>query len=109
MRSISRELIGASAALIVLAVLKEGDSYGYEIVTKVKDLSNNEIRWQVPGIYPVLKKLEDNNAIKSYWKVQAGQRPRRYYSIEADGKKQLEQNMREWNLVQSVINALRNE
>ncbi|MGV8133597.1 MAG: PadR family transcriptional regulator [Mangrovibacterium sp.] len=109
MKSISRELIGASAALIILTVLTKGDSYGYEIVMKVKSLSNNEIKWQVAGIYPVLKKLEDNNMIKSYWKVQADQRPRRYYSIEADGKKQLEQNMRDWNMVQSVINAVRNE
>jgi DNA-binding PadR family transcriptional regulator len=109
MKSISRELIGASATLIVLTVLSKGDSYGYEIVRKVKDLSNNEINWREAGIYPVLKKLEDKNMIKSYWKVQAGERPRKYYSLEADGKKQLAQNMYDWNLVQSVITALRDE
>ncbi len=109
MKSISRELIGASAALIVLTVLTKGDSYGYEIVKKVKDLSNNEIKWQEAGIYPVLKKLETKDMIKSYWRVQAGERPRKYYSLEANGKKQLEQNMYDWNLVQSVIAALRDE
>lgn len=45
--------------------------------------------------------------IKSYWKVQAGGRPRKYYSLEPDGKKQLEQNIYDWNLVQSVIAKLR--
>lgn len=106
MKSISRELVGASAALIILTVLTKGDSYGYEIVQKVKDLSNNEIKWQEAGIYPVLKKLENDGMIKSYWKVQGGERPRKYYSLLADGKKQLEQNMYDWNLVQSVITGL---
>ncbi len=106
MKSISRELVGASAALIILTVLTKGDNYGYVIVQRVKDLSNGEIKWQEAGIYPVLKMLENDGMIKSYWKVQAGERPRKYYSLEADGKKQLEQNMYDWNMVQSVITGL---
>jgi PadR family transcriptional regulator PadR len=106
MKSISRELVGASAALIILTVLAKGDNYGYEIVQKVKELSNDEIKWQEAGIYPVLKKLENDGMIRSYWKVQDGERPRKYYSLLADGKKQLEQNMYDWNLVQSVIVGL---
>jgi PadR family transcriptional regulator, regulatory protein PadR len=108
MKSISKELVGASATPIILSVLKNGDSYGYEIVQRVKELTNGEIKWQEPSIYPVLKKLESAGMIKSYWKVQEGERPRKYYSILAAGQEQLEQNMHEWQMVHSVFGRLLN-
>jgi PadR family transcriptional regulator, regulatory protein PadR len=106
MKSISKELIGASATPIILSVLYNGDNYGYEIVQKVKELSGGEIKWKEASIYPVLKKLENNGMIKSYWKTQENQRPRKYYTLLADGREQLNQNVNEWKLVQSVFAAL---
>src|SRR5665647_120544 len=106
MKSISKELIGASAAPIILSVLKNGDNYGYEIVLKVKQLTNDEIKWKGASIYPVLKKLESRGLIKSYWKVQDNERPRKYYTILAEGKKQFEHNMHEWELVHSLFGKL---
>jgi PadR family transcriptional regulator, regulatory protein PadR len=106
MKSISKELIGASAAPIILSVLKNGDNYGYEIVLKVKQLTNDEIRWKEASIYPVLKKLESRGLIKSYWRVQDNERPRKYYTILAEGEKQFEHNMHEWELVYSLFGKL---
>ena len=106
MKSISKELVGASAVPIILSVLKNGDSYGYKIVQRVKELTNGEIAWKEASIYPVLKKLENADMIKSYWKVEENKRPRKYYTILSEGKKQLKQNMHEWNLVYSVFNSL---
>ena len=106
MKSISKELVGASAIPIILSVLKNGDSYGYEIVQKVKEITQGGISWKEASIYPVLKKLENNGMIKSYWKVQQGERPRKYYSILANGNEQLEQNMEEWRLIYSVFGKL---
>jgi PadR family transcriptional regulator, regulatory protein PadR len=106
MKSISRELMGASAIPIILSVLKNGDSYGYEIVQRVKEMTNGGITWKEASIYPALKKLEGDCMIKSYWKVQVGERPRRYYTLLADGEKQLEQNKHEWELMQSVFAVL---
>ena len=108
MKSISKELIGASAAPIILSVLKNGDNYGYEIVLKVKELTNNEIKWKEASIYPVLKKLESRGLIKSYWKVQDNERPRKYYTILPEGKKQFEHNMHEWELVHSLFGKILN-
>ncbi len=106
MKSIFKDLINASAIPIILSVLKKGDSYGYGIVQRVKELTNGGIAWRVESIYPLLKKLENGGMIKSYWKVQAGQRPRRYYTLLADGEKQLEQNIQEWELIQTAFAEL---
>ena len=106
MKSISKELIGASAVPIILSVLQKGESYGYEIVQLVKKHTNGKITWQQASIYPVLKKLEEENMIKSYWKINDNERPRRYYKITAAGKKQLEFNKEEWEMIHGVFQAL---
>ncbi|MGV8096501.1 MAG: PadR family transcriptional regulator [Mangrovibacterium sp.] len=106
MKSISKDLMGASAIPIILSVLRSGDSYGYEIVQKVKELTKDEITWKEASIYPVLKKLENSGMIKSYLKVQEGERYRKYYTLLEGGKKQLEHNRHEWELVYSVFKKL---
>lgn len=107
-KSISKEIIGAFAVPIILSVLQQGDSYGYEIVQRIKEYSNEEITWKEASIYPVLKKLETNGLIKSYWKLVENERPRKYYTILSDGVKQLEYNMHEWNTIQSLFEKLKN-
>jgi len=106
MKEISKELIGASASSIILSLLQLGDSYGYEIIQKVRDYTNGKIKWKEASIYPVLKKMESEQMIKSYWKMQDGERPRKYYTILDTGVRQLENNKAEWNMVQSVFSRL---
>lgn len=108
MKSIAKELIGASSIPIILSILKKGDSYGYEIVQRVKEITNGGITWKEASIYPVLKKLENEGYIKSYWKVIENERPRKYYTILNDGKKQLVQNISEWGMIQTVFESLLN-
>ena len=106
MKSVSKELTGASAMPIILSILKNGDSYGYEIVQRVKKLANDKISWQEASIYPVLKKMENSGMIESYWSVKPPERPRKYYKILAQGKEQLKQNKLEWDLITSVLQEL---
>lgn len=108
MKSIAKELIGASAIPIILSVLQHGDSYGYEIVQRVKKSTDGKVTWKEASIYPVLKKLEKSGMIKSYWKVTKKERPRRYYTILSDGKKQLEYNKQEWEMMHTVFQNLWN-
>ena len=57
MNKISKELVGASAVPIILSILDKKESYGYEIMQKVKDLSDNRIEWKEGSLYQVLHKL----------------------------------------------------
>jgi len=97
-----------SKVLLVLLVLKQGESYGYEIIQKVKNFSGGEIEWQEPAVYPVLKKLEGEGKVKSSWRIENGERPRRYYSIQDEGLKQLKIKNHEWQLVEDLLVKLSN-
>ena len=89
MRAISKELRAASTEPVILSILSQGDSYGYEIVQKIKELSNGVIKWGDGSIYPVLKKLTNERKIQSYWKQMDNKRHRKYYTIHKSGKKLL--------------------
>ncbi len=65
---LSKDLVAASATPLVLSILKEGDSYGYAIIKRVKDLSDEEMTWTDGMLYPVLHRLEKQGYIRSYWK-----------------------------------------
>ncbi len=104
---LSKQIVGAFSVPIILSILKKGDSYGYEIVQWVKETTSDEITWKEASIYPVLKKLEDNGSIKSYWKIIENERPRKYYTILSDGVKQLEYNLEELNTIEILLDKLK--
>lgn len=105
---LSKQIVGAFSVPIILSILKKGDNYGYEIVQWVNKATNDVINWQEASVYPVLKKLEENGLIKSYWKVIENERPRKYYTILSDGLKQLDHNMQEWSTVVNLFEKLKN-
>ncbi len=102
---VSKELMGASSIPLILSILAQGNTYGFEIIKKIKILSEERILWKEGSIYPVLKRLEAQKLVKSYW-VTDGDRPRKYYSICKAGKKALDKNQDEWNLMSGIFSKL---
>lgn len=103
---VSKELIGASAVPVILSILDKGDTYGYEIMQKVKDLSMGKIEWKEGSLYPVLHKLEKTGLIKSLWKMAENGRHRKYYAINKKGRKALQAEIENWKLVQGMFDVL---
>ncbi|WP_446899237.1 PadR family transcriptional regulator [Clostridium sp. LBM24168] len=106
--NVSKDLIAASATPLVLAIIKESDSYGYLIIKKVKELSKNEIVWTEGMLYPVLHRLEKQQFIESYWKVSETGRNRKYYRITEAGLEKLEMQMKQWEIVNSTLEKTKN-
>ncbi len=102
---ISKDLIAASATPLILAILKKQDSYGYEIIKKIKKASNNEIVWTEGMLYPVLHRLEENGFIESYWEKSGNGRRRKYYLLKERGQLELEKHKKQWEIVHSTLSA----
>ncbi len=100
---ISKDLIAASSTPLVLAILKKKDSYGYSIIKKIKEVSDNKIIWTEGMLYPVLHKLEKEGFIESYWKKANTGRRRKYYHIKDEGLKELEKQKQQWEVVHSTL------
>lgn len=103
---LEKELVAASSVPLVLSILSEGDSYGYAIIQRVKELSGGKIEWTDGMLYPVLHWLEDQRLVRSRWTESESGRRRKYYSLQADGRLALRQQKAQWTLVTSTLNQL---
>ena len=103
---ISKDLVAASSKPLVLSILKGGESYGYEIIQRVKNLSEEELNWTDGMLYPVLHRLEKEKLIESNWQTSEIGRKRKYYSITKQGLKALEEEQRQWNAVNKTVQKL---
>ena len=56
---LTKDLVAASAMPLILSLLEEGESYGYAIIRRVRELSGGGIAWTDGMLYPVLHRLED--------------------------------------------------
>lgn len=105
---ISKNLTAASTKPIVLAILKQGNSYGYLIIKKIKEISGGEMEYSDGMLYPVLHRLEKEGMIQSKWTMDGGTRPRKYYEITELGKQELVAEKAQWKHVNSVLDTLWN-
>ncbi len=103
---LDKELVAASSVPLVLSILAEGDSYGYAIIQRVRELSGGKIEWTDGMLYPVLHWLEDQRLVHSRWEKSESGRRRKYYSLQPDGRQALAQQKQQWNLVSSTLNQL---
>ncbi len=83
--------------ICVLVVLKENDSYGYQII---KDISKC-IEISESTLYPILKRLEANSCLTTY-SVEHNSRLRKYYKITNQGKGKIDDFLVEWEQVLNV-------
>ena len=106
MAKLGKDLVAASAAPLVLSILSEGESYGYAIIQRVRELSSGHIRWTDGMLYPVLHRLEAQGLITSKWKTAETGRKRKYYSLKRQGRQSLEDHKAQWRLVTGTLTAV---
>jgi PadR family transcriptional regulator, regulatory protein PadR len=103
---LEKELVAASSVPLVLSILSEGDSYGYAIIQRVKELSDGKIEWTDGMLYPVLHWLEDERMVRSRWTKSESGRKRKYYSLQPAGLQVLREQKAQWTVVTSTLNQL---
>jgi len=100
---LNKDLMAASATPLVLALLAEGDSYGYAIIKRVKELSDGQLEWTDGMLYPVLHRLERQDYIMARWGTAETGRKRKYYQLTDNGKAQLAEHRQQWQTVDQAL------
>src|SRR5688500_8523578 len=106
MMAINKDLMAASSTPIVLAILAEGDSYGYAILQRVRELSGGRMEWTDGMLYPVLHRLERLGHVEARWEVAESGRRRKYYRVTAQGRAQLDEERRQWLAVDATLRGI---
>ena len=100
---INKDLVAASATPLILAIVAEGDTYGYAILKRVSALSGGEMRWTDGMLYPVLHRLERQGYVEGRWGSPETGRRRKYYRITKQGQAQLAEQREQWLTVDAAF------
>jgi PadR family transcriptional regulator, regulatory protein PadR len=100
---IDKDLVAASATPLVLAILVEGETYGYAILKRVRALSDGELQWTDGMLYPLLHRLHRLGYVTQEWRMPTGGRRRRYYAITDEGRAALAEHKRQWATVARTL------
>jgi PadR family transcriptional regulator, regulatory protein PadR len=103
---VTKELVAASSRPLVLSILAEGESYGYAIIQRVRELSDEELEWTDGMLYPVLHRLEKEGLIAADWRKSETGRERKYYQLTRDGRTALKQEQQQWINVHNTLGKL---
>ena len=88
----------------VLAVVRDRESYGFDIV---RTLSRNGGLVTSEGtIYPLLARLRRDGLVTTSWRESESGPPRRYYHITPEGRSALDQFIAAWQNFRSAVDVV---
>ena len=106
---ISSDVIRGYIDVMILRVLLDGDSYGYEISKKITALSEDQYTMKETTLYSAFARLEKLGYVRSYPGSYSGGRERTYYALADEGRSYYQQKCDEWALTKAVITKFMNE
>src|SRR6201987_3993957 len=91
-------------ALMVLKTLESmGPLHGYGIARRIEQTSGDLLSLNYGTLYPALLRLEQEGAIVSEWGVSENNRKAKFYKLTRTGRKQLENETREWEETTAIL------
>lgn len=103
---LSKNLMAASSKPLILAILRGGENYGYQIIQRVKELSGGELEWAEGMLYPVLHKMQKDGLVQTKWKMSDNGRMRKYYRLTAQGREALNTEKEQWLKVHTMLESI---
>lgn len=102
----SNDILRGHTETIILNILRQGDSYGYEITKTILEMSGGAVELTEATIYIAFRRMEKEGLISSYWGDGFEGARRRYYTITDLGKQVFAAKSEEWKEVNKILNKL---
>lgn len=90
--------------LCLLAVMREGPAYGYEMTRRLGARGLSIVG--EGSIYPLLGRLERDGLVDTYRAASNGGPPRKYYQLSRLGQKALASGVWEWEATRDAVDAV---
>jgi PadR family transcriptional regulator, regulatory protein PadR len=102
-RPARNDLLPGTLDMLVLHTLTLGSLHGYAIAQHIARLSDDVLQVEQGSLYPALERLQKAGWATSKWGVSPTGRKARYYTITASGKRQLGQEIADFDTVLLAI------
>ncbi len=106
MVEISSDVIRGYNDTMILYILRQAPSYGYEISKQIKQLSDGKYIIKETTLYSAFTRMEKNGYIESFTaapEADGSGKRRTYYRITGIGQQYYNEKCEEWNLTKEVV------
>ncbi len=85
----SISLLQGTVDLLILRALQGGPGHGYSVSRWVRERTDGVLSMEDAALYQALHRLEGKGWIESEWGLSENNRRAKYYSLTAEGRRQL--------------------
>ena len=102
----SADLLRGHTDTIVLATLRRGDRYGFEIYKTIRDATGGAHEIKEATLYATYRRLTKDGLVEAYWGDESQGGRRKYYRITDAGRAVYRRNVDAWVATRDVIDSL---
>ena len=100
------QVVRGTLEMLALKLLSEAPMHGWGLSLKLREISRDVFDVNQGSLYPALQAMLRRGWIRAEWRMSENNRRARYYRITADGKKQLDAEIDEWNRTSAAVNRV---
>ncbi len=100
---ISSDVIRGYNDTIILFLLWDKPSYGYEVSKRISDISNEKYIIKETTLYSAFNRLKKKGYVESFSGSETQGRPRTYYKVTDKGRMYYKEKCKEWQITKVVI------
>lgn len=89
--------------MIILYLLEDEPSYGYEISKAIKERTNEKYVIKETTLYSAFTRLEKSGYISAFYGTETNGKRRTYYRITDEGKSYYNDKCEEWKQIKEVV------
>ena len=101
-----KNALPGGTAMLVLALLKEREMYGYQIIEELERRSEQVFQMKEGTLYPILHGLEKDGLVTAREQAAPSGRMRQYYHITEAGRRSLEEKRQAWTAYSRAVTAI---
>ena len=102
----SADLLRGALEPVILEVIADGATYGYEIARAIEQSSGGQLLAQEGTLYPALHRLEKRGLLEAEWGLSSEGRERKHYKLTALGRKERLALRKEWTDFTRAVNLI---
>ncbi|HLW52216.1 MAG TPA: PadR family transcriptional regulator [Candidatus Angelobacter sp.] len=97
---------GTLHMLILRVLARNGELHGFEIAKSIEQLSEEVLQVEEGSLYPALQRMLVKGWVTAAWGTTAENRRARYYRLTAAGRRQLEEEISQFERVIGAIHRV---
>src|SRR5947209_20281732 len=102
------DLLQGTLDMLVLKALALGPLHGVGVSQRREQITRGTFQVKPGSLFPALHRMEEAGWLKSSWGESENKRRAKFYRLTAAGRRQLEAETQEWQLISvAIANALK--